>query len=227
MREGRGWGTVGSMRSLVVALALGAFFGGCASAQQPCDQLSACPGALVCQVGRCASVEAVPVRPEAGRLVLAPLDAFYIDGASTEGVASEVRAGSEAGGGALMLLRFSPSWEADQIERAYLILEPVEGAIPTQSRVTLEVAPILEPWSSRSPSPLPRLGTPEGRAIVSFSPPQTARIDVTELVKGWAQRKSTIHGLAVRATATGSDVGARFGWDDAHGTGPRLDLYTR
>lgn len=199
---------------------------GCTATQQPCDQLAACPGALVCQVGRCAAVEAVPVRPEAGRQVIAPVDAFYVDGDSRAGVATEVRAGGAVSGGALLLLRFEPSWSAEQLERAYLILEPTEGALAIEHPVELEVAPITEAWSSQNPWPLPRLGQPGARARAGFAPPRAVRIEVTELLRTWAQRRGTIFGLAVRAEG-GRGVGARLGWEDAGGAGPRLDLYLR
>jgi len=209
------------------AALLGLLAAGCAAASQPCDQLNACPGALVCQVGRCASLDALPVRPESGRKLLEPTDALFLDGASHEGTTSEARAGSEAGGGSLLLLRFDPSsWSAQQLERAYLILTPVEGAPASPSTIELLASPILSPWDSRSPSPLPRLGPPQARALTSFAPPRVARIDVTDLLKEWAQRKDATFGLALRLSASG-DLGGRFGWDDAHGTGPRLDIYLR
>lgn len=199
---------------------------GCASAQQPCDQLNACPGALVCQVGRCASVDALPVRAESGRKVLEPTDALFLDGASEEGTSSELRAATPAGGGSLVLLRFEPTWQAQQIERAYLLLDPAEGAFSVPEAIEVLVSPILSDWSSQTPAQLPGLGQPGARAKIPFAPPRQARIEVTELVRAWAQSKKTMHGLALR-WMPGNDLGARFAWGALSGSNPRLDLYLR
>lgn len=198
----------------------------CASTRQPCDRLEACPGALVCQVGRCAPVDELPVHAEASRQVLDPIDALFVDGATREDTVSELRAASSAGGGALVLLRFEPAWRAKQVDRAYLLLDPVEGAFAVQEPIEVQVSPILGAWSSQRPSPLPGLGQPEARARLSFAPPRRLRIEVTELVRAWAQRGDALHGLALRIYP-GDDLGARLDWGTLSGTHPRLDLYLR
>jgi hypothetical protein len=207
-------------------LALAPLLAGCASAQQPCDQLNACPGALVCQVGRCAAAEAIPVHPEATRRVLDPLDALFLDGASREGTTSELRAASRGGGGALVLLRFEPAWQGARVERAYVLLAPAEGAFPVEGAIEVQVSPVLEGWSSQAPSPLPALGQPESRAVLSFASPGPLRVEVTELVRGWALRRGQVHGLALRISG-GDGLGARLSWGDLSGSNPRLDLYLR
>ncbi|MCS6900022.1 MAG: hypothetical protein RMJ98_10080 [Myxococcales bacterium] len=196
---------------------------GCASSQQPCDRVDACPGALVCQVGRCAAVESTPVRPESSRKVLDPVDALFVDGASREGMTSELRVASRGGGSALVLLRFEPAWVGVQVERAYLLLEPTEGAFPALEPMEIQVSPVLESWSSLTPVPLPALGQPESRASLVFTPPAPLRVEVTELLRSWTQRSGRIHGIALRI----SGLGARLSWGDLTGTYPRLDLYLR
>lgn len=212
----------GWWRLVAVSVALGGCRGG--GAGQPCEQLSACPGALVCQVGRCSAVEAVPVAAEARRRVLEPVDSRFVDRLTTEGEASEVRLGSQAGGGALLLLRFEPSEVGGAPRRAFLVLTPVDEAPGDSGTIEVEVSPIVEPWRSGDRGALPRLGAPLARARWTLSPPRAARIDVTELVRGWLEQPGATHGMALRAFH-GEALGGRFGLDGAAGVGPRLDVY--
>lgn len=211
------------------SLLLGLFLvgtSGCFSTHGPCDQLNACPGALVCQVGRCTSVESIPVRAETSRLVLEPTDMLFLDGASQENTLSDLRAATPVGGGSLVLLRFEPTWQAQQIERADLLLDPAEDAFSQPESMEVLVSPILSEWTSQSPTRLPYVGQPRARAIVPFAPPRQVRINITELIQNWAQNRQTIHGVALR-WMPGNNLGARFAWGTLSGTNPRLDIYLR
>jgi hypothetical protein len=185
-----------------------------------------CPGAQVCQVGRCTLIDELPARVETRRRVLEPTETRYVDRASDEG-APELRLGSQAAGGAVLLVRYEADLGPGEIESAFLLLEPVEGAPPSGAVTELSISPVLEAWTppgDASPR-LPRVGAPEARALLSFSPPRPFRVDVTGLVRSWG-RGGGARGLALHAPR-GSGLGARFGWADAGGTGPRLDVYLR
>lgn len=199
---------------------------GCASAPRPCVVTEGCPGAQVCQVGRCTLIDELPAQIEARRRVIEPTEARYVDGASGEG-APELRLGSQAAGGAVLLVRYEADLGPGEIESAFLLLDPVEGAPPSATVTEISVSPVLEPWGPAGDGArLPRVGAPEARALLSFSPPRAFRVDVTALVKAWSRGTSGQRGLALHAPR-GSGLGARFGWADAGGTGPRLDVYLR
>ena len=212
------------------AVGLGAILalGGCRAggAGQPCEELNACPGALVCQVGRCASLTSDAVPVGARRRVLEPTESLFVDRLAPSGATSEARLGSQAGGDALVLLRFEPSEVGGAPERAFLLLTPVDEAPGDEETIEVEVAPIVEAWGSEGGTGLPRLGAPEAQARWRLAPARAARIDVTALVRGWLDRPGSVHGMALRAFG-GRGLGGRFGLDGASGTGPRLDVYVR
>jgi hypothetical protein len=229
---------VRSSGALAAGLAglLAALATACASGPRPCAGLDACPGAQVCQVGRCAPLERLPADASSRRRVLQPVDIAYRDRASEHAAAvddsGEIRAGSAAGGGSLLLLRFDlgaapgGAIEAATVRSAFLVLPPSPDAAPSPATVELTVSSVLEPWTSQGGGPraLPRTAAPRAHALVSFAPAATARIDVTVMVRDALSKGNTHHGFAVRAPG-GSDTGARFASAQAGGQGPTLDVY--
>jgi hypothetical protein len=129
----------------------------------------------------------------------------------------------------VVLLRFAVSYRNDAtIERAFLVLEPVEGAPPARASTTLEVARILERWDPAKASwgRRPRLTVPELRAIVPPGKAERVRVDVTELVRRWAKCAPDDHGLALFASSAGSPA-AHYATGLAHARGPTLEVYLR
>jgi hypothetical protein len=171
-------------------------------------------------------VTETPVAPGSLRRVIEASELLALDGASTEAPEAELRAASAAGGGSLLLLRFEASWKPEELERAFLLLDPTEGASSTAGTLEAQVSLVLEEWSSQRPSQLPTLGRPGAQARFSFAPPRTLRIDVTELLREWASHRGKARGLSVYL-APGDDLGARFSLGQLAGGTPRLDLYLR
>jgi hypothetical protein len=137
--------------------------------------------------------------------------------------------GGAAAGSMVVLLRFSADWRDDaDVASAFLVLDPVEGAPPAASEVTLEVARILEPWSSETASwgRQPRLSIPEVAGVARRRLLVPLRIDVTEMVRAWARRAPDDHGIAL--LAPGDDpVGVACSMGVSEGLGPRLEVYLR
>ncbi len=203
--------------------------GAAAPAPPVCSGTGAC-GAGYCVAGRCRPAEATPAPADARRVVLAPAEIAVVQSARGGARAPEAIAlGRAAGGRLVVLLRFAATWRDDaEIASAFVVLDPSPGAPPPGREVTLEVARVLEPWRSEAATwgRQPRLSIPEAAAVVRRSPALPLRIDVTELVRGWALRRADDHGIAI--LAPGEDpVGAGYSMGIAEGAGPRLEVYLR
>ena len=61
---------------------------------------------------------------------------------------------------------------------------------------------------------------------LAATPARVLRIDVTEVVRGWAKDRKRYHGLALIANGT-SDTGACFTSGLTWGQGPRLQIFLR
>jgi hypothetical protein len=198
----------------------------------PCDPVSACNSGMSCIVGRCRPTDAAPSPPDTTRVLL-PAAEIAILGSGTvapeEGAPEVIPFGREAAGSVVVLLRFAASWrdEADVVS-AFVVLDPLEGAPPAQSPVRIEIARILEPWTSATATwgRQPRLTLPELGAIVRPHPPGPLRIEVTRIVRDWSRRSESDHGIAL--LASGSDpFGAMYTSGLTSGKRPRLEAYVR
>jgi len=188
---------------------------------------------MSCIVGRCRPADATPSPPDTTRVLLPAADVAILGsrgpGASEEAPAEVIALGREAAGSVVVLLRFAATWrdEADVVS-AFLLLDPLEGAPPSQSPVKVEIARILEPWTSSSASwgRQPRLALPELGAVIRARPPGPLRIDVTRMVREWPRRLRGDHGIAL--LASGNDpFGAMYSSGLTSGNGPRLEAYVR
>jgi hypothetical protein len=209
---------------------------GCGGAAQVeprvCAEASVCDAGY-CVAGRCRPPDALPSPLDARRLLLSPDDIAVLasgGGAPPGSLPEAVALGRASTGDVVLLLRFSASWQDDaEVASAFLVLDPVAGAQPSERRVPVEVARILEPWRSESATwgRQPRLSLPTVAALVRRSPPRPLRLDVTSLVRDWARRREDDHGIAV--LAPGDDaVGAAYSMGTSdQGTGPRLEVYLR
>jgi hypothetical protein len=121
-----------------------------------------------------------------------------------------------------------PVNEPRDIAAAVLILEPPRDALPPASPLPIHVAPILAPWVADGVSNgrVPPVGVPERAGVFGGSFGATVRIDVTPIVKRWAERRSDDHGIAVVADETDA-YGSSFSLGITEGRGPRLEVYLR
>ncbi|HEX7602444.1 MAG TPA: DNRLRE domain-containing protein, partial [Polyangiaceae bacterium] len=150
--------------------------------------------------------------------------------AASKGAVPEVIALGRADTGSLVvLMRFVATWRADaDVDGAFLTMEPLEGAPPARVSTPIEIARVLEPWSSETATwgRQPRLGVPEVAAFVPGHPAQRLRVDVTAIVRAWPRHAHDEHGIAL--LARGDDpFGSVFTTGVADGVGPRLEVYVR
>jgi hypothetical protein len=164
------------------------------------------------------------------RLVATPSGVAVLTQAhATTGLPSEVTFGDASGRSALYL-EFSPEWRAHGAPlKGFLALEPRAGEAPDGEPVTIEVWRVRSAWQPgrlHTWSDKPELAPPFARAVISSSPAQALRIDVTELLRFAADNPAIDHGMALIARG-GSGHGVSFATGIAGGSAPRLEVYTR
>lgn len=224
----------------------------CAPAPKP----PVCAGAGVCGAGYCVAGRCRPkderIAPGDGqRVLLQPQDIAVLSARGVtpapEPVASSsssdagsgsggharlpeaISLGAASAGSTVLLFRFAATWHDDaDVQSAFLVLDPVAGAPPAAAAVTLEVARILDPWRSETATwgRQPRLSIPVVAAVARRAPAGPLRVDVTELVRAWAERARDDHGIAL--LAPGADpVGVACSMGISEGLGPRLEVYLK
>jgi hypothetical protein len=240
---------------LLAAIALGA--AGCSpTLGGPTCVPGGCAAPSACVIGRCRPADAAPVSADATRLVLAPTAIAVVSsggGGGGDALPEAFTLGRAADGRVVLLLRFEPiRREGAVVERAFLVLDPLEGAPPPTGAATIDVSRIGEPWDPAivSYGRIPRIDVP---ARAGVAPPRPApaprpsapapavgpaaaaaslasaraplRVEVTELVRADARGRSS-HGLAL--TAVGDDaVGATFTTGLSRGRAPRLEVFVQ
>jgi hypothetical protein len=216
--------------SLAVAL--------CGCAQSPpgpplCSEPGTCAEGRTCVVGRCRPGSSTPAPVESRRLVLLPDAAAVVSSAGPSGggnaLPETLSLGRNASGSVSLLLHFAvPIAERGEVAAAFLILDPLAGASQPGSAVPLQIARILDPWRPETVSwgRHPQLDLPEKAGAVGPSLLAPARIDVTHLVRAWAERRPDDHGIAILAYAS-DPFGATFSLGITEGKGPRLEVYVR
>lgn len=215
--------TLGFLRAALASVVLLSV--GCAGGTRPCSSSDNCSGDQVCQVGRCAEGEALPAQPVSRRLTIEPRTLAYFDD-QTSGVPSELRFAASNAGETTLLIRFERAFKAKEIERAFLTLEPSPDALPSNSAVNVDI------WRLADGAPLVRhqgefplvSGPADARALLNFAPPQTARIDVTDVVRSATKEGADNVGFILRS-ARGTGTGARYAVTSGHG--PRLEVYVK
>lgn len=212
---------------------LGLLLVGCGSAtpaaESPCSGTGACP-AGVCVAGRCRDSKEAPAKIEASRVVLPPADLAVLTSRGGDDTLPETVSLGRAGAGrAVLLLRFVSTWREDaEIQAAYFVIDPVEGAPLPVTPPTVEIARILSPWQSATTTwgRQPRLGLPEPAGTLRVLPAGPIRLDVTPLVKSWAKHERDDHGLAL--LVDGDDPnGVLASTGLTKGIGPHLEVYLR
>lgn len=214
---------------------VGVFLLGCGSASKPADSpcagTGACP-AGVCVAGRCREAATPPAKVTSSRVVLVPRDlAILTANGSDDAVAlpESIALGRAATGRAILLLRFVSTWREDaDIQSAYFVMDAVEGAPLPVTPPTVEIARILSPWSSATTTwgRQPRVGLPEPAGALRVLPGVPMRLDVTPLVRSWANHERDDNGLAL--LVDGQDPnGVLASTGLTKGLGPHLEVYLR
>lgn len=198
----------------------------CAGAPTPCAGARGCPVGRECLASRCAIEGGAPVPPETRRFLLRPSALAIASRAPTVGVAPSVTLGARASAPSALYLRFEQPWRAGRIRAAFLLLEPLPGALAGPD-VSLEVWRTSRNWSASAFrwSEQPGFAPPFARAIGRAAPPTPVRVDVTEIVRHFAQHPSADFGFAVRASEE-ADAGITLSTGVDGGSAPRLDVYT-
>ncbi len=196
---------------------------------QVCSATYTCPDKQLCVLGRCRKASRVPITDKASRQVMAPVDVAQISSGSKGGleIPEILVLGRQDDGPSKLLLRFALKLpKKTKLQRALLVLEPLPKCTRLPGRLRLELSHILSPWNSKSVSwaRQPKMSLPMAAADQPAVPPKPIRLDVTELVRQWAQHRSRYHGLALIASGT-SPSGVCYASGLSWGQGPRLELY--
>ncbi len=209
-------------RQLAVALAL-SWLGGCAPSPAPCTTPGTCPEQHECIANRCVVVGSDPASPRAARLVLWP-DALALSG---EGGALPVLVSFGAALGEQRLyLRFPPRWGQRRVEVAFLVLSAAPRAAAPSEPVLVSASLPLSQWRGPfvSTSDAPSLGAPQSQGLARGRSPLPLRLDVTSIVRQWAQPGQGHRGLVLSAPA-GAGLGASYSLGTGEGPAPYLELY--
>lgn len=159
-------------------------------------------------------------------MVLEPIEVALLSSKERERVdVPAIGFGRVSAGDVVMLLSFDDTLGSEvEIDHAFLVLEPVEGAPSPFAPVPIEVAPILEEWSRESVSwgRRPEIGLGEKVADAAPRARRSLRVEVTRMIEETRGR----HGIAV--LASGQDpIGAFYATGLGRGTAPRLELYLK
>jgi hypothetical protein len=195
-----------------------------------CGGPELCPAAEACVLGRCRSPAKSPVSYEAELQVFEPADVARLSAReqSTEvGESDIIVLGDPDEGESLLLLRFALTLPSlGRLEAAVLRLDPMPscGAMPAD--VQLELCHVLSPWRSDTVrwTRRPSLGLPMRATILASTAPRPFRLDVTELVRQWAEHPERYHGLGLLASGAGPGH-ACFASGLRTARGPRLEIY--
>lgn len=187
-----------------------------------------------CTLGRCRTKkDPLLALGDAKRLVLAPDEIALVSAKGPSGggagLPEAVSFGREATGSATLLLHFGvPIKDKAEVKAAFLVLEPLPGATPPASPVSIELARIVEPWQADFVSwgRQPGLALPERGSVVGATALGPLRLDVTHIVRAWAERRPEDRGLAVVAEP-GDAYGATYSLGVSSGRAPRLEVYVR
>lgn len=225
-------------RTSLIALLTGSFAlpgailwacGGTLPGPRVCSERDPCDKGRTCVLGRCRRDKTMPISTKAPLLRFEAADFAWADGevAGPETIGDRIVLGEAGHASAKLYLRFAISIPpAERVQRALLTLTPLSSCTRKPGRMALEVAHILEPWSSAAMSSgdRPKLDIPMRAGETSVTPARPLRIDVTELVRAWAEHKKRYHGLALMA-AGDSATGACFTSGLTAGQGPALHVY--
>lgn len=204
--------------------------GGTLPGPRVCSERDPCAEGRTCVLGRCRRDKTMPISTKAPLLRFEAEDLAWADDGEVVGpdsIGDRIVLGEAGHASAKLYLRFAIAIPpAERVQRALLTLTPLPSCTRKPGRMALEVAHILAPWRSAEMSrgDRPRLDIPMRAGETSVTPARPLRIDVTELVRAWAEHKKRYHGLALMA-AGDSATGACFTSGLTAGQGPTLHVY--
>lgn len=224
------------MRSVLV-LTLGVSLVACGGAQGPrvCRTTASCGDGEACVTGKCASnASTAPVSAMSRRIVVEP-EAIAMVLSDEDDVASTrppvAPLGATVGPRARILMKVpKPTWSGN-VQRAWLVLERVEGASAGPSDVELRVEKITEPWSLKGESGTTWASPPRSEAIDGATARVAARgvapirIDVTSYVNELGKKGNKSWGLRVEAKGDGFGVPIATGF--GKGAAPRIEVFVQ
>lgn len=225
-RSTRGACTLAVSRALILLSCLAA----CSGAPRPCISTSDCCGGTECVANRCSAPGSLVVPQGAHRVQLAANDLCVVSASHPRpSRPGGLVLGSRGVGDVSLYLRFAlADVPMARLERAFLRLEPMSGVAPSTENVRVTVWRVAGPWAfsdlgwlAQPPSRLPR-----GEGLARTAPPQSLRIDVTEVVRYLRDHPFDDHGLVLKTEGTATR-GAVFSTGATSGTAPILELYFR
>jgi hypothetical protein len=216
--------TIAGVSALLLALVA------CSGAPRPCISPDDCAEGTECLANRCAIRGGLAVPEGLRRLELAPVDIALVSASQHRAsLPAALVLGSRATGGVSLYLRFVlPTARIARLERAFLRLEPMSGVTPSTERIPVTVWRVGKSWTSSGLDWLyqPPARPPGGAGWARTDPPQSLRIDVTELVRYLRDHPLDDHGIVLKADASATR-GAAFATGSAAGRLPVLELYFR
>ncbi len=210
-----------SLLMLPFATALAA----CNALPEPCAGAQSCSAGRECLAARCTIEGGLPVAASTRRVRVAPAALALAGPKPALSIPPSVVLGARWHDTRALYLRFPQTWRGGRVRSAFLLLEP-QGAARTGADVVLEVGCAGRDWHPRelSVNEQPGLVAPFSRGIARAAPALPVRVDVTEIVRFWAEHPERDHGLGVRASSV-TDVGVSLATGAAGGSAPRLDVY--
>ncbi|MGZ3421644.1 MAG: hypothetical protein ACXVEF_02420 [Polyangiales bacterium] len=171
----------------------------------------------------------VSVATSTKRYVLEPDAMIFVfdDGDDAEKPAAPF--GAKVGARARLLVRFPHLEATGSIERAWLILDRVQGAQAGPGDVTLRVDAIVEPWSIPGSAGTGWSTPPKSEsiasAVVSARGASPIRVDVT----AWAQKlaKKGPRPWGLRVEGSGEGYGVPIATGAGNGQPPRLEVFVQ
>jgi hypothetical protein len=188
-----------------------------------CDSSDSCPRNMVCHVGRCSRETKPPVKETTQRiLVSASKLKVYTRDRTSEDAIHLAYIGS---GESTIVLEFIVPIAGGLVRQSNLTLYPVVGVSPCSSvEASLYEVGYDVDWARNSPKPPEVHGPSLQEAMLRFSPPQVARIDVTSVLKHHkANEKLTL----VLKTRAEEGEGLRYASGVDGEQGPQLDIYAK
>ncbi len=223
-------------RALPAVVAVTAVLGavGCARPlDTPCASPPHCPEGYECLANRCSLLGDEPIAAETTRIVIDPSHIAVVQARAPRDLAAvppAVTFGSRALGATALYLRFEPRWTeaGGEVDRAFLLLEPMAGGRSDTNDVLVDVWRIREPWSEKTVTWLdqPSVAPPTSTGIARSSPPSVLRIEVTEHVRYFRRHRHAARGLVVKARPATAH-GATFATGVGGGSPPKLEIYMR
>jgi hypothetical protein len=160
---------------------------GCGGATPaPCSATSACAEGQACIVGRCRPEAAELAAQTSRRVVLEPTDLAVLEPGADHEPGAVTPLGASGREPVLLIVRFDlPAKPEGKLESAFLVFDRDASAPPAPTPVELELATVLDPWSTARVSwaNQPRVGSAKARVVAPAASDAPLRIEVTELLE--------------------------------------------